>query len=107
MSTIDPHTSLAALVLDEPRRAELFEGLGFDYCCRGARSLATVCAQHDLDVDTAVGLTPAAGIGPAAGRAALPVRRARARLGDPPGAPLAAGLAGGVVGPSPGPLGPL
>jgi len=54
MSTIDPHASLAALVLDEPGRAELFERLGLDYCCRGERSLDTACTQQDLDVDTVV-----------------------------------------------------
>lgn len=54
MTMIDPHTSLAALVLDEPRRAELFEKLGFDYCCGGESSLAAASAQHDLDVDTVV-----------------------------------------------------
>jgi len=54
MSMIDPHVSLAALVLDEPRRAELFERLGFDYCCHGESSLASACTEHDLDVDTAI-----------------------------------------------------
>lgn len=52
--TIDPQLSLAALVLEEPARAELFESLGFDYCCRGGRSLAEACAQRALDVDTVV-----------------------------------------------------
>jgi regulator of cell morphogenesis and NO signaling len=54
MSPIDPYATLAALVLDEPGRAELFEELGFDYCCRGDHSLAAACAQRDLDIDTFV-----------------------------------------------------
>lgn len=54
MGTVDPETSLASLVLDHPQRAELFEQLGFDYCCRGSRSLAAACTERDLDVDTLV-----------------------------------------------------
>ncbi|HSP73953.1 MAG TPA: iron-sulfur cluster repair di-iron protein [Gaiellaceae bacterium] len=52
MTTIDPQTSLGDLVLDEPGRAELFERLGFDYCCGGSRTLAEACAQRGLDVET-------------------------------------------------------
>jgi regulator of cell morphogenesis and NO signaling len=29
--------------------ARLFEQLGVDYCCQGNRTLAQVCAEHDLD----------------------------------------------------------
>lgn len=52
MSTMDPQESLASLVLDQPRLVELFEQLGFDYCCHGSGSLAAACLERDLDVDT-------------------------------------------------------
>lgn len=52
MTTIDPQTTLGDLVLEQPGRAELFERLGFDYCCGGHRTLAEACRQRDLDVET-------------------------------------------------------
>jgi regulator of cell morphogenesis and NO signaling len=65
MATIDPQASLGELVLDEPGRAELFERLGFDYCCGGHRTLAEACAQRGLDVETVAAVLDA-------GRAAGP-----------------------------------
>jgi regulator of cell morphogenesis and NO signaling len=52
MTTIDPQATLGDLVLEEPGRADLFERLGFDYCCGGGRTLADACAQRGLDVET-------------------------------------------------------
>jgi regulator of cell morphogenesis and NO signaling len=50
--SIDPTTTLGELVLDDPARAELFERLGIDYCCRGSRTLEEACAQQGLDAPT-------------------------------------------------------
>lgn len=52
MSDIDPRTSLGELVLERPARAQLFEQLGFDYCCGGSQSLAEACGRRGLDPDT-------------------------------------------------------
>jgi regulator of cell morphogenesis and NO signaling len=51
---IDANTTLADLVLDEPGRADLFDRLGFDYCCRGGRTLAEAATQRGLDLGTVV-----------------------------------------------------
>jgi len=45
-------TTLGELVLQEPRAAVLFERLGFDYCCRGDRTLEQACRQQGLDTKT-------------------------------------------------------
>jgi regulator of cell morphogenesis and NO signaling len=49
---VEPSSSLAELVVAEPRAAVLFERLGLDYCCGGASTLADACAQHGLDAGT-------------------------------------------------------
>lgn len=46
---IDLDTSLGDLVLADPRRARVLEGLGLDYCCHGQRSLADAAAEAGLD----------------------------------------------------------
>jgi regulator of cell morphogenesis and NO signaling len=68
MSTIDPTTTLGELVLDDPGRAETFERLGLDYCCRGSRTLEEACTQRGLDAHTVAALLEAAP--PVAGGAA-------------------------------------
>jgi regulator of cell morphogenesis and NO signaling len=52
MSSIDPTRTLGELVLDDPARAEIFEQLDLDYCCRGSRTLAQACEQRGLDAQT-------------------------------------------------------
>jgi len=51
MTDIDPNRTLASLVEESPARARVFESLGLDYCCGGDQTLATACAEADLDVD--------------------------------------------------------
>ena len=50
MSTIAPEAHVAALVLEEPGRARVFERFGIDYCCGGKTPLETACADRGLDV---------------------------------------------------------
>lgn len=65
---IDPQTTLGDLVLEQPSRAQLFEQLGFDYCCRGDRTLAAACAQANLDAATVVRVLEAQPAAPAPAR---------------------------------------
>lgn len=46
---ISTETTVAQLVLDDPRRARVLERLGLDYCCGGKRSLADACERKGLD----------------------------------------------------------
>jgi regulator of cell morphogenesis and NO signaling len=62
----DHAPTLGELVLRRPRAAALFERLGLDYCCGGARTLEEACAARGLDpatvsvlVDTLGGDDPA------------------------------------------------
>lgn len=50
MTAISPETHVAALVLEEPSRARVFERYGIDYCCGGETPLETACAARGLDV---------------------------------------------------------
>jgi regulator of cell morphogenesis and NO signaling len=50
VSTIAPEAHVAALVLEEPGRARVFERFGIDYCCGGKTPLETACADRGLDV---------------------------------------------------------
>lgn len=50
MTAISPETHVAALVLEEPSRARVFERFGIDYCCGGTVPLETACAERGLDV---------------------------------------------------------
>jgi regulator of cell morphogenesis and NO signaling len=52
MTTLDASTSLADLVVADPRRARLLEALRLDYCCNGQRSLEEACTQRGLDAAT-------------------------------------------------------
>jgi regulator of cell morphogenesis and NO signaling len=54
MSTIDPQSTVASLVLDRPDLAEVLGRLDLDFCCQGGRTLAAACAERDLDVETVV-----------------------------------------------------
>jgi regulator of cell morphogenesis and NO signaling len=51
MSKIDPRTRLGDLVTERPELARLFDGLGLDYCCGGARTLEEACVTEGLDLD--------------------------------------------------------
>ena len=44
--------TLGELVTDYPRTAAIFEGLGFDYCCRGHQTLADATANRGLPLPT-------------------------------------------------------
>ena len=50
MSPIPADTHVAALVLEQPSRARVFERFGIDYCCGGKTALATACADRGLDL---------------------------------------------------------
>jgi regulator of cell morphogenesis and NO signaling len=50
-TTIDPAAHVAALVLEQPARARVFERFEIDYCCGGKTPLRTACAERGLDVD--------------------------------------------------------
>ena len=50
MTAISAETHVAALVLEEPSRARVFERFGIDYCCGGAVPLEAACAARGLDV---------------------------------------------------------
>lgn len=54
MSTIEPDTTLAELVIARPELAPRLDVLGLDYCCGGQRSLAEAVAEAGLDL---VGIT--------------------------------------------------
>jgi regulator of cell morphogenesis and NO signaling len=49
MTTIDPATTVAELVVERPGRARVFERLGIDYCCGGKVSLEHACATKGLE----------------------------------------------------------
>ncbi len=44
-------TPVGAVVAERLGRAQVFERLGIDYCCRGTTPLAEACAGRSLDVD--------------------------------------------------------
>lgn len=54
MTGITPDTHVAALVLEEPSRARVFERFGIDYCCGGKTPLDVACAEGGLDVETVI-----------------------------------------------------
>jgi regulator of cell morphogenesis and NO signaling len=52
--TVVPHgaATLGDLVVATPGAAALFERLGIDYCCGGARTLDAACREHGIDAGT-------------------------------------------------------
>lgn len=50
MSTINPDSTLAALVIARPDVASQLDVLGLDYCCGGQRSLADAASERGLDL---------------------------------------------------------
>jgi regulator of cell morphogenesis and NO signaling len=51
---IDPSSTVAELVLEQPSRARVFEELGLDYCCGGRTPLADACEARGVPVNEAV-----------------------------------------------------
>lgn len=43
--------SLNQIAAQQPRALEVFDRLGLDSCCGGAKSLAVVCETHRLSLD--------------------------------------------------------
>jgi regulator of cell morphogenesis and NO signaling len=64
---VDPTSTLAELAVAQPRAAVLFEQLGLDYCCGGARTLTDACARKGLDPATVAALLEALRREPPAG----------------------------------------
>jgi regulator of cell morphogenesis and NO signaling len=54
MHTVDPSSTLAALVTANPRLAAPLERLGLDYCCGGQQLLGDAADELGLDVDAVV-----------------------------------------------------
>jgi regulator of cell morphogenesis and NO signaling len=57
MSVVPAGAISAEMTLNEisaavPRALEVFDRLGLDSCCGGAKPLALVCEKHNLDLDT-------------------------------------------------------
>ena len=50
-SPITGDLSLNQITAQQPRALEVFDRLGLDSCCGGAKSLALVCEKHQLDLD--------------------------------------------------------
>lgn len=70
MSTIDANKTIAELVTADHGLTRVFERLGIDFCCGGKQTLAAVCAQKGLDVNSVVTtLNAVAGLEPASGGA--------------------------------------
>lgn len=58
-TTSPPETPLASrtvgeLVAERPGRSRIFESLGIDFCCQGARTLREACARRGVPVETVV-----------------------------------------------------
>jgi regulator of cell morphogenesis and NO signaling len=53
---IDGTMMVSAIVRKHPALAEVFEGVGIDYCCGGNRPLSDACAEKELDLATVVKL---------------------------------------------------
>lgn len=51
MTTIDPRTTLAELVIARPELAAHLDTVGLDYCCGGQRSLAEAVDAAGLDLE--------------------------------------------------------
>jgi regulator of cell morphogenesis and NO signaling len=51
MGSLTSQSTVGEWVADRPRRAEVFERLGIDYCCGGRQSLEAACLSRDVDLD--------------------------------------------------------
>jgi len=52
---LDPHASVAAIVLDHSECAAVLARHRIDFCCKGKRPLADICHELGLDVGAVVG----------------------------------------------------
>jgi len=50
-TTIDPDTHVAALVVEQPGRARVFERFAINYCCGGKTPLRDACEERGLEVE--------------------------------------------------------
>lgn len=48
---LDPNTTVRELAVSMPNATRLFEQLGIDYCCGGARSLRDACTQIGMNTE--------------------------------------------------------
>ena len=89
VTAISADTHVAALVLEDPSRARVFERFGIDYCCGGKTPLDAACADRGLDVDAVIAALARAALARGGGRrlgrraglrARRPHRRAPSRL---------------------------
>jgi regulator of cell morphogenesis and NO signaling len=65
MTAVDPEAHVAALVLEQPGRARVFERFEIDYCCGGKVPLRAACAERGLDLELVLGAlreAPAVGV---------------------------------------------
>lgn len=51
-SPLPTDATLGSVVAKRPEAAAVLEGLGLDYCCGGAKTLAEACREHGLDAST-------------------------------------------------------
>jgi regulator of cell morphogenesis and NO signaling len=65
VTVTDHATTLGDLVIDQPAAATLFERLGLDYCCGGAKTLEAACGERGLDPKTVLALLDAMASEPA------------------------------------------
>jgi regulator of cell morphogenesis and NO signaling len=52
MQSPDTTWTIGQIVTQRPYLSRVFEKLGLDYCCGGARTLSKACAEHGLDLKT-------------------------------------------------------
>ena len=50
MVSVDVTMSLGDLLIEDPRRSRVLEGLGLDYCCNGHRPLSEAVSEASLDL---------------------------------------------------------
>lgn len=50
-SSLSGDLSLNQIAAQQPRALEVFDRLGLDSCCGGAKPLAVVCEKHNLNLD--------------------------------------------------------
>lgn len=54
MISIDPNTTVRELAIEVPNAVRVFERLGIDYCCGGAKPLADACVSAGIEVSKVV-----------------------------------------------------
>ncbi|MBK5231125.1 MAG: DUF542 domain-containing protein [Thermoleophilia bacterium] len=64
MHVFNSSTTLGDLVLDHPAAADLFERLGLDFCCGGAKTLGDAVKERGLDAATVLVMLKSLGESP-------------------------------------------